>query len=82
MMTRMERAVLAKLCKTTGTSKAAHVPEHTFVKKFDDARAARKALKKLVAAGYVAMHPTRSEMTYQMTDAGWEICRELKKKAP
>ncbi len=81
-LTRMERLVLAKICTATEGSKSAHVPEHTFIKRFQDVKAARKALKKLVSGGYVARHPTAGEMTFQMTQAGWEECRRMKAEAP
>lgn len=81
-ITRVERLVLARICEATAGSKSAHVPEHSFIKKFKDVKAARKALKKLVSCGYVARHPTRDEMTYQMTQAGWEECRRMKAEAP
>lgn len=80
-MTRIERLVLAKICIATEGSKSAHVPEHTFIKKFQDVKAARKALKKLVSGGYVARHPTAGEMTFQMTQNGWEECRRMKAEA-
>lgn len=82
MLRDFELRVLAELCRATKTSKAAHVSEHAFVKKFPNEKHARKALRKLITAGYVAMHPTRGEMTYQMTKAGWDICREIKGSAP
>ncbi len=52
------------------------------MKKFQDNRhlkkQAEKALKSLIAGGYVYPHPTSGETTYQMTEAGWRICREMK----
>lgn len=79
-MTRAERLVLVRICEATEGSKSAHVPEHSFIKKFNDVRAARKALKKLIAGGYVARHPTREEMAYQMTQTGWEECRRMREQ--
>lgn len=79
-ITRMEQLVLAKICIATAGSKSAHLPEHTFIKKFRDVKLARKALKKLISGGYVARHPTAGEMTYQMTQAGWDECRRMKEK--
>jgi len=80
-----ERLVLASICKATGGSKSAHVPRQYFMKKFQENRhlkkQAEKALKSLIARGYVYPHPTSGETTYQMTDAGWEICREMKAEA-
>ena len=77
MLRDFERAVLQTCCREMHLSKARHVPEHTIVKRFPGAeREARKALKKLVAKGYVGAHPTRSEITYQLTDTGFKECQE------
>jgi predicted MarR family transcription regulator len=65
-ITRMERLVLANICIAT----------------FQDVRLARRALKKLISGGYVARYPTAGEMTYKMTQAGWEECRRMKDEAP
>lgn len=81
MLRDFERKVLAEICKATNTSKSSHVPEHAFVKKFPNAKHARKALQKLVTQGYVARHPTGGGMTYQMTQTGWEECRRMKEEA-
>lgn len=79
MLRRFEVAVLQSVCKATKMSKASHVPEQAFLKRFPGAeREARKALKKLISLGYVKMHPTRGGMTYDLTDDGWNLCRELK----
>ncbi len=63
-------------------SKSSHVPEHAFVNRFPNAKHAKKALNKLVTRGYVARHPTGSEMTYQMTQLGWEECKRMKAEIP
>ncbi len=76
MLREFERVVLQTCCREMHLSKARHLPEHTIVKRFPGAeREARKALKKLVAKGYVGVHPTRSEMAYQLTDLGFEECK-------
>jgi hypothetical protein len=78
MLREFERAVLQACCREMRLSKARHVPEHVVIKRFPGAeREARKALKKLVAKGYVGHHPTRGEMTYQLTDMGWKACMEM-----
>lgn len=82
MITDFERDILVKLCQATNTAKAAHVPEHVLVRRFPNlGHRVRKALSKLISKGYVARHPTRNEMTYQLTEIGWEECRKLKEEA-
>ncbi len=83
MLRRFEIAVLQSVCKATRMSKASHVPEQAFLKKFPGAeREARKTMKKLISLGFVKMHPTRGGMTYDLTDAGWDLCRKLKEQVP
>lgn len=81
MMGEFERRVLASICKATNGSKSAHVPRPYLMRKFQEnkhqKKQAEKALKSLIARGYVYLHTTGGEMTYQMTDAGWKICREM-----
>ena len=76
-----ERIVLASICKATNGSKSAHVPRQYFMKKFQESKhqkkQAEKALKSLIAGVYVYPHPTSGETTYQMTESGWRICREM-----
>ncbi len=82
MITDFERAVLVKLCQETNMAKAAHLPEHVLVHRFPNlGHRVRKALNKLASKGYVARHPTRNEMTYQLTDFGIDECRRMKEKA-
>lgn len=84
MIGEFERRVLMSICKATNGSKSAHVPRQYFMKKFQEnkhqRKQAEKALKSLIARGYVYPHPTSRETTYQMTDAGWDICRAEKEK--
>jgi hypothetical protein len=81
MVGAFERLVLTSICKATNTSKSAHVPKPYFMKKFQNdkhqMKAAEKALLSLIARGYVYMHPTRGEMTYALTNAGLDLCREI-----
>jgi len=82
MITDFERDILFKLCQETSMAKAAHLPEHVLVRRFPNlGHRVRKALGKLVSKGYVARHPTRNEMTYQLTDMGREECRRMKEQA-
>ncbi len=70
------------MCRELHMSKARHISDHAIVKRFPNAeREARKALKKLITQGYVGMHPTGGEMTYQMTKLGWDTCKKLQKEA-
>jgi predicted GNAT superfamily acetyltransferase len=79
-----EKLVLASICKAVNISKSGHVPKQYFMKKFqNDKRAkkqAEKAFRTLIARGYVSPHPTRGEMTYHLTAAGLDVCREIFKK--
>jgi|WetSurMetagenome_2_1015567.scaffolds.fasta_scaffold1395324_1 hypothetical protein len=85
MLGDFERRVLASICKATDGSKSAHVPRQYFMKKFQEnkhqKKQAEKALKSLIARGYVYPHPTGSEMTFAMTDAGWIECRKMIEEA-
>jgi Mn-dependent DtxR family transcriptional regulator len=66
-----EAAVLVSTYKATKTSKSAHVPERSFARRFpNEGRLVKKALRELIREGYVRMHPSRGEMTYELTDEG------------
>ena len=84
MIDAIERRVLTSICQATNSSKSAHIPKPYFMKKFrQDKRTkklAEKALISLIAHGYVSLHKTRNETTYQLTDCGLEICREVFQK--
>ena len=59
-------------------SKSSHVPERAFARKFPNkGRLVKKALRELIREGYVTMHPTRGEMTYELTREGLTFCREM-----
>lgn len=76
-----ERLVLASICKAVNVSKSGHVPKQYFMKKFQNdkrtKKKAEKAFQALIARGYVSQHPTRGEMTYHLTAAGLDVCREI-----
>jgi hypothetical protein len=77
-----EAAVLKSLYRAVGKSKAAHVPEPAFAKNFPGkGRMVKKALKLLIREGYVQKHPTGGEMTYELTDLGWDLCKKMEKEA-
>jgi hypothetical protein len=79
-----EKLVLASVCKAVNISKCGHVPKQYFMKKFQndkrEKKKAEKAFRSLLARGYVSPHPTRGEMTYHLTAAGLDVCREIFKK--
>ena len=81
MIGTIERLVLTSICRATKISKSAHVPKPYFMKKFQadkhQKKAADRALLSLIAHGYVRQHPTRGEMTYELTNAGLDLCREI-----
>ena len=81
MIGEFERLVLISICRATKESKSAHVPRQYFMKKFQadkhQKKNAEKSLQSLIVRGYVVLHPTRGEMTYQLTDEGLRVCREV-----
>ncbi len=80
MIDDLDKAVLLSICKSAHLSKSAHVPERAFARKIPAAGSeVKKALRKLISLGYVQMHPTRVEMTYQLTGDGLKLCREMTK---
>ncbi|HSD56893.1 MAG TPA: hypothetical protein VLB04_01830 [Methanotrichaceae archaeon] len=82
MLREFELIVLQQVCRELHMSKVRHVSDHAIVKRFPGAeREARKALKKLITQGYVGRHPTGGEMTYQMTELGWDTCKKMQKEA-
>ncbi|MGD0952619.1 MAG: hypothetical protein ABR985_09530 [Methanotrichaceae archaeon] len=73
-----EATVLVSICKATKMSKSSHVPERAFARRFpNQGRLIKKALRELIRDGYVRMHPTRGEMTYELTRDGLAFCREM-----
>jgi Mn-dependent DtxR family transcriptional regulator len=76
-----EATVLVSICKATKISKSTHVPERSFARRFpNEGRLVKKALRELIREGYVRMHPTRGEMTYELTDDGLAFCREVARR--
>ena len=84
MVSEYERLVLVSICKAVNISKSGHVPKQYFMKKFQNdkrtKKEAEKAFRSLIARGYIVLHPTRGEMTYHLTDAGLNVCREILKE--
>ncbi|MFG1546169.1 MAG: hypothetical protein AAE976_06690 [Thermoplasmataceae archaeon] len=84
-----DKAVMVAMCDAVNYSKSAHVPEGTVCRKFqsDLQGEAKKVLKKgLKKKGFITLHPTGGNPTYQLTDKGFRACQiikdEIKKKIP
>jgi len=79
MLNEIEIAVLMSICHKTGISKKAHIPKQYFLKRFKGRKReyAEKALLGLITKGYVGQHPTKGEMTYQLTDLGRKECMKI-----
>lgn len=75
----LQKAILVSFCKATKGSKGAHLPTPYFMNKPQiQGHNAERALRELVALGYMTKHPTRGETTYELDDRGFEVCRVLK----
>lgn len=76
------RDVLLALAKATNYTLNAHVPKHAVLSRYasKDRGDAKKALKEVVRMGLAAKHPTRKEMTYNLTRLGLILIRELESK--
>jgi predicted transcriptional regulator len=66
--------------KTKG-SKEAHLPKQAFMNKpKTQGKKADRALRELVAFGYIIKHPTGGETTYELGDRGFDVCRALREQ--
>jgi predicted transcriptional regulator len=43
-------------------------------------RKADRALRELIALGYIKRHPTGGETTYELDDKGFEACRKIREQ--
>ncbi|MCD6209678.1 hypothetical protein DRN80_06405 [Methanosarcinales archaeon] len=79
MLNEIEIAVLISICHKTKMSKKVHIPKQYFLNRFKGRKRvyAEKALLSLIKKGYVIKHPTRGEMTYQLTDFGRKECMKF-----
>lgn len=83
MINRFDETVLIRVCGKTKMSTHNHMPAEAFKRGFPGKEdRAQESLEKLIKLGYVQRHPTRGGMTYQLTNAGRDLCRILKEKAP
>lgn len=78
---KLQKAILANLCMKTKGSKGAHLPEPYFMNKPQfQGRKGSRALRELVALGYIKVHPTGGETTYELDERGFKVCRELQEQ--
>jgi hypothetical protein len=60
-------------------SKEAHFPKPAFMDKPQThGKNGDKALRELVALGYIRRHPTAGGDTYQLSDRGFYVCKKLR----
>lgn len=75
----LQKAILVGLCSKTGGSKEAHLPKPAFMNKPQtQGHKADKALRELIALGYIRKHPTGGETTYELNERGFEVCRKIR----
>jgi predicted transcriptional regulator len=77
----IQKAILVNLCSKTKGSKGSHLPKPYFMNKPQiQGRKADKALRELIALGYIKKHPTGSETTYELDERGFETCRKIREQ--
>lgn len=77
----IQKAILVSLCNKTKGSKGAHLPKHYFMTKPQiQGRKADRALRELVALGYIKKHPTGRETTYELNDRGFDACKKIRER--
>ncbi|MGA9100238.1 MAG: hypothetical protein WB392_15050 [Methanotrichaceae archaeon] len=77
----IQKAILVSLCSKTKGSKGAHLPKPHFMNKPQiQGRKADRALRELIGLGYIKVHPTGGETTYELNDRGFEVCREIREQ--
>jgi predicted MarR family transcription regulator len=75
----IQKAILVSLCTKTKGSKGAHLPKPYFMNKPQiQGHKADRALRELVALGYIRKHPTGGETTYELDDRGFEACQKIR----
>jgi predicted transcriptional regulator len=77
----IQKAILVNLCSKTKGSKGSHLPKPYFMNKPQtQGRKADRALRELIALGYIKKHPTGSETTYELDERGFETCRKIREQ--
>lgn len=77
----IQKAILVNLCSKTKGSKGSHIPKPYFMNKPQiQGRKADRALRELIALGYIKKHPTGSETTYELDERGFETCRKIREQ--
>jgi predicted transcriptional regulator len=77
----IQKAILVNLCIKTKGSKGAHLPKPYFMNKPQiQGRKADRALRELIALGYIKKHPTGGETTYELDERGFEACNRIKEQ--
>lgn len=74
----IQKAILVSLCIKTKGSKGAHLLKPYFMNKHKiQGRKADRALRELIALGYIKKHPTGGETTFELDERGFEACRRI-----
>ncbi len=77
----IQKAILVSLCTKTKGSKEAHLPKPYFMNKPQiQGHKADRALRELIALGYIKKHPTGGETTYELDKRGFEACRKIREQ--
>jgi hypothetical protein len=77
----IQKAILVNLCSKTKGSKGAHLPKPYFMNKPQtQGRKADRALRELIALGYIKKHPTGGETTYELDERGFEACQKIREQ--
>jgi hypothetical protein len=80
-MNEIQKAILVNLCSKTKGSKGSHLPKPYFMNKPQtQGRKADRALRELIALGYIKKHPTGGETTYELDERGFEACRKIREQ--
>lgn len=75
----IQKSILVGLCMKTKGSKEAHLPKQAFMNKPQTkGKKADRALRELVAFGYITKHPTGGDLTYELSERGYDVCRKLR----
>lgn len=77
----IQKAILVSLCSKTKGGKGVHLPKPHFMNKPQiQGRKADRALRELIGLGYIKVHPTGGETTYELDDRGFDVCRMIREQ--